>query len=70
MINYEDKHKKDINNQKIINNYLPKLQQLNHKYKIPKVIWQQSESLICLSISAPDIDDYHLDVKPQCLIFM
>ena len=46
---------------------MPKLKYI---YKVPSVIWQQSDDLICLSISAPDINDYSLTVDCSSISFM
>lgn len=49
------------------NNEIPKLLSF---YAAPKIVWQQSESVIKLSIEARDCVDYTFDLSFTCLILM
>lgn len=41
--------------------------ELTSLHKLPKIKWHQTESLIVLSVSAPDVVDYFLKVTSRTL---
>lgn len=42
-----------------------KFGELTSLYKFPKVNWQQADSVIVLTVYAPDVADYYLKVTPR-----
>lgn len=43
--------------------------ELKRPGKIPNIIWQQSDSIVCIKIHVPDVKDYKLKVTPSTVYF-